>query len=255
MGPGRRSERRSFIRHCEAASVRLGHQRGSYLPEHEERLHATWELCRGLVGEGSSLLSIGAGSAFVESALAARGVRVTVVDFPQAIGSNAAYYEASGIVAVAADVSEPLGPELGEFDAVLAGEIVEHVPAPPAGLFRSWSQPIRAGGHLVVSTPNLGSISSLVRLLFMRPLLAPPERTFGPVSFENEGVHRREYMPSEIKSAFIEAGLRPGAVVYCRNHRPHNARETAYLPLQLIPRFRPTLIAAAVKPASPSSPA
>lgn len=117
----------------------------------------------------------------------------------------------------------------------------------PSVLFRSWSACVRPTGHLVVSTPNLGSVSSLLRLLFMRPLLPFPELTFGPVSYENEGVHRREYMPSEISAALTGAGLRPETVVFTTNHRPRRMKEMAYLPAQLIPRLRPTMIVDAVR--------
>ncbi len=240
-------DRRSFLNRCEAASEQLGHQGGDYLADHAERLHATWQFCRPLVPRGRSLLSIGAGSAFVENALAADGADVTVVDFPEAIASNLSFYASAGMKAVAADVTEPLGPAVGEFDAVLAGEILEHVPAPPADLFRNWAECVRPGGHLVVTTPNLGSVSSILRLLFMRPLLPAPELTFGAVSFENEGVHRREYMPSEIRSAFSDAGLRPGDLAYTVNHRARSVKEVALLPAQAIPRFQPTMIIAATK--------
>jgi len=241
-------DRRSFLNRCAAACGRLGHQDAEYLAEHAERLYATWRICRGLMPGRGSLLSIGAGSAFVEGALAADGVDVTVVDFPEGIELNAAYYEASGLRAVAADVADPSAlKRLGEFDAMLAGEIVEHVPLAPAELFRSWSACVRGGGRLVVSTPNLGSVSSLLRLLFMRPLLPAPELTFGPVSFENEGVHRREYMPSEIRSGLADAGLRQEAVAFTVNHRPRRIKEAAYLPAQLVPRFRPTMIVVAAK--------
>ena len=248
--PRQMHDRRSFIDHCVAASGRLGYQNQDrdYLAEHEQRFYATWRLCRRLVTPGRSLLSIGAGGAFVESALAADGAEVTVVDFPEAMALNAAYYEASGLKGVAADVSDPSAlAQLGEFDVVLAAEIVEHVPVAPSELFRSWSACVRRGGRLVVSTPNLGSVSSLLRLLFMRPLLPPAERAFGPVSFANEGVHRREYMPSEIRSAFTDAGLQPESVKFTVNRRPHEMKEAAYLPAQLIPRFRPTMIVAAAK--------
>jgi SAM-dependent methyltransferase len=242
------SDRRAFLDRCVAASARLGHQDTAYLAHHAERLYATWRVCRRLVPPGRSLLSIGAGSAFVEAVLAADGSDVTVVDFAEAIDLNAAYYEATGLQAVAADVGDPSALErLGQFDAVLAGEIVEHVPVAPAELFRNWSACVRPGGWLVVSTPNLGSISSLLRLLFMRPLLPSAELTFGPTSFENEGVHRREYMPSEIASALLDAGLRPEKPTFTVNHRPRRLKEAAYLPAQMIPRFRPTMIMVAKK--------
>jgi len=241
-------DRRLFLNRCADACGRLGHQNRAYLADHAERLYATWRLCRRLVPPGRSMLSIGAGSAFVENALAADGAEVTVVDFPEAIELNASHYRASGLSAVAGDASDPAAlARLGEFDAVLAAEIVEHVPVAPSELFRGWSACVRGGGGLVVSTPNLGSVSSLLRLLFMRPLLPPAEQVFGPVSFENEGVHRREYMPSEIRSAFTSAGLRPEIVAFSLNHRPRGIKEALYVPLQLVPRFRPTMIATAAK--------
>jgi SAM-dependent methyltransferase len=239
--------RRSFLDRCAAARGHLGYQSGAYLADHSQRLYATWRICRRLL-ESGTLLSIGAGSAFVETALSADGADVTVVDFPEAITLNEAYYGASGLKAVGADVSDPQALErLGQFDVVLAAEIVEHVPAPPSQLFSAWSACVRRRGHLVVSTPNLGSISSLLRLLFMRPLLPEAESTFGPVSFENEGVHRREYMPSEIGSALSAIGLSPRRPVFTVNHRPRGVKEWAYVPAQLIPRFRPTMIMVATK--------
>jgi SAM-dependent methyltransferase len=245
--------RRAFLDRCAEISHPLGHQGESYLDEHADRLYATYRTCGERLDSGS-LLSIGAGSAFVESALSAGGASVTVIDFPEGIDLNAAYYEACGLTAVAADASDPSALlSLGTFDMVLAAEIIEHVPVAPSVLLRNWSRCVDPGGRLVVTTPNLGSLPSLLRLLFMRPLLPPPERSFGPVSFENEGVHRREYMPSEIESALIAADLEPELISFALNHRPRNAKEFAYLPAQLFPRFRPTMIAVARKPETRAS--
>ena len=241
------SARRAFLNHCTAVSAKLEHQSGDYLADHAERLYVTWRLCRRLGAEGRSFLSFGAGSAFVESALAADGVDITIVDFPEAIMSNAAHYEACGLRTVAADVSKVSPGALGQFDVVLAAEILEHVPMAPSQLIRAWSEPLRAGGRLILSTPNLGSVSTLLRIIAMRPLLPEPERAFGPVSFENEGVHRREYMPSEINSAFLASGLRPESITYSLNHRPRTLREHAFSAAQVIPRFRPTMILTAAK--------
>lgn len=41
----------------------------------------------------------------------------------------------------------------------------------------------------------------------MRPLFADPEKFFGPTCFENEGVHRREYMACEIQREMEKIGL------------------------------------------------
>lgn len=241
-------ERRRFNEQASGVARRLGHQDSDYLDVHAERLFETWRVCTAQLRPGAAILSIGAGSAFVENALQSAGFQVTVVDFPEAIRLNAEYYAAAGMTAVGADVSDgAVFDELGTFDAVLAAEIVEHIPAAPAHAFTTWAGRLAPGGRLIVTTPNLGSISALLRIAFMRPLLADPELTFGAVSFENEGVHRREYMPAEIRSAMRQAGLEPVFIAYCRNHRVRNARDALYVPFYALPRFRPTMIVVGAK--------
>ena len=112
------------------------------------------------------------------------------------IANKHAFYSAMGFHELPADleqIDDYSG--LGQFDLVIASEIIEHLPSPPAREISRWTQAVAAGGRLVVTTPNLGSISHIFRLLWMKPLLPPAEETFGPVGMENEGVHRREYMP------------------------------------------------------------
>ncbi len=62
---------------------------------------------------------------------------------------------------VAAD-AQNLPWEEGHFDAVYAGEIIEHMPEPGAAL-REWSRVLRPGGILILTTPNKDRILSRAR--------------------------------------------------------------------------------------------
>jgi SAM-dependent methyltransferase len=63
--------------------------------------------------------------------------------------------QAAGYQAVLHDVCKGPGPvaDLDSFDVVVAGEVIEHLPAPQA-LFDFAAAVLRPGGQLVISTPN-----------------------------------------------------------------------------------------------------
>src|SRR5690348_655038 len=68
-----------------------------YLRDHLLRFHETYKEAFGLLKVGGSVLSVGAGRAFVECALAtSRNAQVTVFDFPEAIERNADQYAKFG---------------------------------------------------------------------------------------------------------------------------------------------------------------
>jgi SAM-dependent methyltransferase len=79
----------------------------------------------------------------------------------------------------------------GRFDAVYAGEIVEHLRDPEASL-RGWVRLLKPGGRLVVTTPN------------RRHLMA---RATGVEHVVNPE-HLFEYSPGELKAAVTAAGTR-----------------------------------------------
>jgi SAM-dependent methyltransferase len=241
----------SFASFSDACQGLLGHQdidwTRDYLAEHELRLYETYRLCRS--ANAKTVLSIGAGAAFIEGVLAEDGVAVTVIDFPSMIEARHRYYATMGFREIPADI---VGledyPSIGQFDLVLASEVLEHIPLPPTQLIARWFEAVRPGGTLIVTTPNLGSISHIARLVAMRPLLPPPERTFSPVAIENEGVHRREYMPAEVVEAVTAAGLSTSVVAFVVNGRARSRRALALRAFHVIPRFRPTMMVSATRP-------
>jgi 2-polyprenyl-3-methyl-5-hydroxy-6-metoxy-1,4-benzoquinol methylase len=167
-----------FLAHCRQSVLQIDHQGEDYLNYHAARFYRTYQLCRGLLPSGGSLLSIGAGSAYVEAVLASElQARVVAVDFPGAIELNRRHYDANRFVSVAADLSlDDLELPIEPCDMVLSAEIVEHIPAPPSLHFRKLLPYLKPNGHFVVSTPNLGSIMHILSLLRMQPILDPPSR-------------------------------------------------------------------------------
>jgi SAM-dependent methyltransferase len=231
----------------------MAFQGEAYLLDHAWRFAATYETMKSLVRSGTKVLSIGAGSAYVESVLRAdTDCEITVVDLPECLDALGEYYTTQGLTASAANLMEDqIDLEPGAFDIVLSGEFIEHLPEPPSLHFQRFGRFLRPGGHFVVTTPNLGSISHILRLMFMRPTLPAPEETFGPVAFENEGVHRREYMPGEIRAGMKSAGLAPRSLAYTWYHWPQKWSERLLLPIQyLISRFRPCMILVGTKRAA-----
>ncbi|HEX7886854.1 MAG TPA: class I SAM-dependent methyltransferase [Phenylobacterium sp.] len=223
-----------------------GRQGLRYLRHQYVRFYETYRFILRHYGVPRRLASFGAGGAYLEAALASlHGVEVLVFDFPAALEQHRAVYEQFGFRAVAVDLtkeSQALG-RLGQVDLILCAEIVEHLPVPPSVQFADNLQRLGADVPMVVTTPNASSLRHLMKLLFMQPLLPAPELTFGEVCFENEGVHRREYVPAELRRALQAVGHHVLGLDYCWYHRPERPAEYVLYPIEtLIGRFRPCMI-------------
>jgi SAM-dependent methyltransferase len=94
--------------------------------------------------------------------------------------------EERGIQPVQANVEEPLPFEQGSFDAVVAGELLEHLQFPDA-LVAEIRRVLRSGGVFVGSVPNAYRLKS--RLLFL--LGRPPE---------DDPTHLRMFSPAAMRA-------------------------------------------------------
>jgi SAM-dependent methyltransferase len=97
----------------------------------------------------------------------------------------------------------------GYFDVVVAGEIIEHMTYDPMHLLLESRRVLREGGTLVLSTPNVGSVTSAAKalngrdnpqifFLYERPVAGKPP----------EIGHVREYTTYEVGEAVTAAGFR-----------------------------------------------
>lgn len=103
-------------------------------------------------------LDLGAGQGALSHALKLRGFDVTAADI------NTGQFRAPGVLCAKLDLNKPLPFPDGDFDLVMAVEVLEHLESPRAFL-REVYRVLRPGGLAVVSTPNITSLPS--RLFFL----------------------------------------------------------------------------------------
>lgn len=115
------------------------------------------------IGEGKQVLDLGCRSGALTRHFLA-GNDVVGVDVDEAALAKA---EELGIDVIAADVEEPLPLESETFDAVVAGELLEHVRFPQA-LVAEAHRVLKPGGVFVGSVPNAFRIQNRFRFLLGR---------------------------------------------------------------------------------------
>ncbi len=155
---------------------------------------------RGL--ESGEVLEVGAWFGSFALALRRLGYDVVACDryssYGDAFDSYIELMEAEGVRVV----STTRGPELeqiaglGQFDVVLAGAVIEHIPHTPRQFLETLFGAVRCGGTLAIDTPNLARY-------WNRRALERGETIFQPVADQYlcdppwEG-HHREYTSSEL---------------------------------------------------------
>lgn len=104
-----------------------------------------------LCGTPRRVLDVGGSSGYLARELAARGAQVVVIDNDPVAVERACR---AGLDAYVVDIShqDPPG-ERGGYDAVLCGDVLEHLPDPAVAL-RRLRPFVAPGGRLVASVPN-----------------------------------------------------------------------------------------------------
>ena len=136
-------------------------------------------LFRDAVGLGKRVLDLGCRSGALTRHFL-DGNSVVGLDVDAAALEKAA---ALGIEPLQADVEQPLPLEDASFDAVVAGELLEHLRFPDA-LVAEIRRVLRPGGVLVGSVPNAFRVQSRLRFLRGRPPEDDPThlRMFSPAA-------------------------------------------------------------------------
>ena len=170
------------------------HQEEAYTPGppdpfveafHQARLAQLRRLLRGASGR---VLDAGSGYSLVVMAGPFPGLEVVACDRdPGAVRMLTDQRRALAVVAS----TEAIPYRPGSFDAVFAGEIVEHLLEPDAAL-REWVTALKPGGRLVLTTPNREHV--MARLLDRREVKNPE--------------HLFEYSLAELRGAVERAGAR-----------------------------------------------
>jgi len=169
------------------------------------------ELYRRIVAryDARDVLDVGCAQGTLALLLAEDGVRVTAVDIRPAFLEYAkTRYEHGEIRFLAANIFER--PDLGTFDLVFDNQIIEHL-VHPAEFLTTLASYARAGGILVVSTPNHGYFRS--KLPSFRELGDPKQHEHRQFS-AGGGDHFFAYTEEELRTAAAEAGLEVLEMIY-----------------------------------------
>ena len=165
------------------------------------------------IGRGKRVLDLGCRSGALTQHFL-EGNSVVGLDVDAAALEKAA---ALGIKPVQANVEEPLPFEDASFDAVVAGELLEHLQFPDALIAEIW-RVLRRGGVVVGSVPNAFRVQSRLRFLRGRPP-------------EDDPTHLRMFSPRELHgllAAYDDVELSFVGGRYARLNRRLFARDVVF---------------------------
>ena len=175
----------------------------SYLRMSVVRVVRLVELLRRRGFESGEVLEVGSWLGSFSLALHRLGYDVVACDrysnYGNAFDSNVELMRAEGIRLVSTNRGSELDQiaALGQFDFVVAGAVIEHVPHTPRHLLETLYGAVRPGGLLLIDTPNLARY-------WNRRTLERGETIFQPVEDQFlsdppwEG-HHREYTAKELR--------------------------------------------------------
>jgi len=94
----------------------------------------------------------------------------------------------------------------GHFSTVLCCELIEHLTEDPMHLMSEINRIVKPGGHLVLTTPNIGSLRGIAAILegYHPGIFTAYIR---PRDGEVEARHNREYAPKEIQQLLQNSGF------------------------------------------------
>jgi len=130
------------------------------------------------IGFGKRVLDVGCLGGQISKLIMQQNNEVWGVEINVAAAQVA---EQRGVLVKVADVEEGLPFESGYFDAINAGEILEHLYDTKA-FFLECSRVLRPGGAFIFTTPNLNSLENRIRVLtggYLSMMGAYPEDHFG----------------------------------------------------------------------------
>jgi glycosyltransferase involved in cell wall biosynthesis len=94
------------------------------------------------------------------------------------------------------------------FDTVLCCELIEHLFSDPMHMMSEINRIVKPGGHLLLTTPNLGSRRAIAAVLQgYHPSFFPAYIRPRQEGEDAEARHNREYVPMEIQHLLTDAGF------------------------------------------------
>jgi 2-polyprenyl-3-methyl-5-hydroxy-6-metoxy-1,4-benzoquinol methylase len=177
-----------------------------YWPIHyRNRLETILQALSDLVPPGGSVLDIGCAQATASILLAERGFKVTAAEAnPESIEYAKLRVEFGKISFICTDATRLSLRE--RFDAILLGEVLEHVPRPGA-LVQSCHAMLHRGGVMVITTPNGLSPHNWLLPSYDFAKMELPDRANRPSGLGGRETHLFCLRPSQLRNLVRASGL------------------------------------------------
>jgi SAM-dependent methyltransferase len=225
-----------------------------YAAAQRARLALDLDLVELWVPRSAAVLEYGSVPLVLTAALRERGFSVQGLDL--APDRFASAIKSLGLTVRRCDVETERVPfSDASVDAILFNELFEHLRIDPIFTLQEALRVLRPGGHLLLSTPNLLSLSGLVNLL----VRGEAHSCSGDVYAQYEKLkslghmgHTREYTAREVMRFLDRSGFEVSSVLYRGGHPSRLVR----LALEALPGLRPfaTFVATRRPAATPTSP-
>jgi SAM-dependent methyltransferase len=188
----------------------------SYWPENRPRVERMLGDLQARVAPGGRVFEPGCGNGYISFLAARLGYRVTACDawFP---ADRAPLFARAGVECFAANLNTARPwPQLSDhtFEAVLFGEVIEHILYHPVGLLREIHRVMKPGALLILTTPNPATVLNALRVARGTHSLWGTEDFANQPKVDGEGgvidtaeIHYREYRQDELLRMLMAAGF------------------------------------------------
>ena len=223
----------------------------NYLFDHSRRFASDVDHIAKFVPAGAKILEVGARPYFLTKALLARGYGMTVLDAHPPSEAERALMPGAAYLKCDLD-TDTVPAEDGTFDAVICNEVFEHL---RIDLIHSLSELLRVlkpGGHLLLSTPNLRSLTGLYNLLVRGEAYSCIGDVYENFRDVRNGPgnmgHIREYTPKEVTTFLSKVGFEVDGLIF-RSRGCYTRSQRLYHLLTVVnPSLRPFFSVVARKP-------
>jgi malonyl-CoA O-methyltransferase len=182
---------------------------------------------------GLSILDVGSGTGRHALRLAARGARVTGIDFSEAmLGKARDKPGADAVTFQVHDLATPLPFAAATFDRVVCGLVVDHI-ADLAGLFREMARVTRPDGAVIVTVMHPAMMLRGVQARFTDPATGRETR---PASVANQ---LTDYVMAALRAGVPIADVAEHAVDDALADRLPRAAKYRGWPMLFVMTFRP----------------
>jgi SAM-dependent methyltransferase len=192
----------------------------SYMSGNWPRIHADFTFICQTIPKSSRILDIGAVPPLLAALLVEHGYSDITVADPNA-SAFAPYFKKRGIQYLDLDLLNQCDPSLTQgFNLVCFNEVIEHLSGNLLSAVGRVSDCVAPNGHLLVTTPNIRSLSGFVAIFLLGSGLASKPYETVRAQYERSTAkygyygHLREFTPREVITLIESFGFKNIAVRY-----------------------------------------